>query len=142
MFTNTVSNKWTEITEPLELTVELIVFDIGEVSFGISIDKIDRVINTNQLDEELNIGQNIEIIDLHHRLFGTSISIPTTMVIFRGDKMYGIAIDTTPTLTIVPLDRIRILPSEFRMNSPLDIASHIAMISTSTAESTIFILGS
>lgn len=139
---NTISNKWTEIIKPIELTVELIVFDLGEVSFGISMTKIDRVINHTRLGEELNISKDVEILDLHHRLFGTSILNPTAIVIFRGDKLYGIPIDTSPTLTIVPLDRIRIIPAEFRTNNPLGIASHIAMISTPNSELTIFILES
>lgn len=140
MFANTVSNKWTETTEQISITTELIVFDMGEVSFGIPISKLDRVINNSQLGEDLNSREDVEIIDLHHQLFGISISSPTAMMIFRGDRLYGIAINTTPTLTIAPLDRIRTLPTEFRTNNPLGIATHIAMISTPIAESTIFIL--
>ncbi len=140
--TNTISNKWSEITELIELSVELMVFNIGEVTFGIPISKIDRVIKNSQLDEDLKIGQNVEIFDLHQRLFGSSISNPTTIAIFSSDKLYAIPIETAPTLTIVPLDRIRILPSELRTNSPLGIASHIAMPSIFDRELTIFILDS
>lgn len=142
MFANTVSNQWTETTEQTPLTIELIVFDMGEVSFGIPISKLDRVISNSQLNNDLNIRQNVDIIDLHHRLFGTSIFSPTAMVIFRGDRMYGIAIDTTPSLTCVPIDSIRTLPPEFSTNNPLGIATHIAMISRLKAELAIFILGS
>jgi hypothetical protein len=142
MLKNTISNKWIETIDKAAETSELIIFDIGEVSFGIPMNKIDRVINKATFDENFQVGQDIEILDLHHRLFEISISNPTEMAIFKGDKLYAIPIDTIPTLVEVPLDRIRIIPTEFRTNNPLGIASHIAMISTPTAELTIFILGS
>jgi hypothetical protein len=142
MFANTVSTKWNEIAVPIELSVELIVFDIGTVTFGVPISKIDRVINNSQLDEDLKIGESVEILDLHQQLFGSSISNPTTIAIFNSDKLYAIPIETAPTLTIVPLDRIRILPSELRPHNPLGIASHIAMFSLFDRELTIFILDS
>jgi hypothetical protein len=140
MFANTVSNKWMETTAQESATIDLIVFDVGEVSFGISLGKVDRVIEKPADCQDFNIGTGTQILDLHHRLFGSSIANPTAMVIFRSDGLYGIPLDTTPTLIAVPLDRIRILPNEFRHDNSLDIASHIAMISTPTAELTIFIL--
>ena len=140
MFTNTVSNKWTETAQKMEETIKLIVFNLGEVSFGILMTKIDRVVNNANLDRDFKIDAGIEILDLHHRLFGTSSINPTTMVIFRGDRLVGIPIDTTPTLISVPLNHIRILPDEFRTNNPLGIASHIAMTSIDDTELTIFIL--
>ena len=140
MFTNTVSNKWTETAEKMEETIKLIIFNLGEVSFGILMTKIDRVVNKNNLDRDFKIDAGIEILDLHHRLFGTSSINPTTMVIFRGDRLVGIPIDTTPTLISVPLNHIRILLDEFRTNNPLGIASHIAMTSIDDTELTIFIL--
>ncbi|MCY7367676.1 MAG: chemotaxis protein CheW [Chamaesiphon sp.] len=140
MFTNTISNKWTETPNKIEETIKLIVFNLGEVSFGIPMTKIDRVVNKTNLDRDLKINAGIEILDLHHRLFGTSIVNPTAMVIVTGDRLAGIPIDTTPTLISIPLDQIRILPPEFRTNNPLGIASHIAMTSIGNSELTIFIL--
>ncbi len=141
MFANTVSNKWTETTKQVELMIELISFDLGEISFGIPITKIVRVMNDLSPHEDLQIGSDVEILDLHHRLFGFSILNPTAMAIFSGDKSYYIPIDTTPTLTSIPLDRIRTLPAEFRANNPLGIASHLAMTAIDDRELTIFILG-
>jgi chemotaxis signal transduction protein len=142
MFANTISNKWSEITEPVEVTVELIVFDIGEVSFGIPIAKIDRIVSSIHLGEDYTLTQNVEILDLHHTLSGTALSHPNAIAIFTGDdrQLYGIPIDTVPTLMAVPLDRIRELPNDFRANNPLGIATHIAIISDSIADLTIFIL--
>jgi hypothetical protein len=140
MLTNTISNKWIETIDKAAVTSELIVFDIGKVSFGIPMTKIDRVINKAAIEQDFQIGQNIEILDLHYRLFEISIANPTAMAIFNGDKLYAIPIDTTPTLIEVPLDLIRIIPAEFRANNPLGIASYIAIIYTTNSELTIFIL--
>jgi hypothetical protein len=144
MFANTVLNKWAESIEKAMPTIELIVFDIGEVSFGIPITKIDRIISNIHLGEDYTLTQHVEILDLYDRLFGVDISNPTAIAIYRGDgqQLYGIPIDTVPTLILVPLDRIRTLPSDFRTTNPLGIASHIAMISDLTTDSTIFVLGS
>jgi chemotaxis signal transduction protein len=141
MFANTISNKWSETTAKNEPTIELVVFDIGEVSFGIPIYKIDRIISNVHPDENPTLTQNFEIIDLHERLTGIPISNPTAIAIFTNatQQLCGIPIDTVPTLICVPLDRIRTLPSDFRTTNPLGIASHIAMVSTPT-ELTIFIL--
>jgi chemotaxis signal transduction protein len=142
MFANTLPNKRSENIEPVQPTIELVVFDIGEVSIGIPIDKIERVINELFLGEDYTLTQDVEILDLHHLLFGIEISHPNAMAIFSGDRqqLYGIPIDTIPTLISVPLDRIRTLPPEFRTTNPLGIASHLAMISTLPTASTIFIL--
>jgi hypothetical protein len=149
MFANNVLNKLAETTGEVEATIELIIFNLGEISFGIPITKIDRVINNDRLvgvaspleNRDFNIDKEVEILDLHYRLFGTSISNPTAMAIFTSDRLYGIPFDTVPTLTCIPLDRIRTLPSDFRTKNSLGIASHIAIISTPMVESTIFILG-
>ena len=142
MLINIVSNPLLEKKDRVEPTVELIVFEIGEVIFGIPIVKIDRIISDIHLGEDYTLTKNVEILDLHDRLFGIDISNPTAIAIFTSDaqQLYGIPIETIPTLASVPLDRIRTLPSEFRTNNPLGIASHIAMISTPIAELTIFIL--
>jgi hypothetical protein len=142
MLKNTISNKWIETIDKVVATIELIVFDIGEVSFGIPMTKIDRVINQATFKKDYQIGSGIEILDLHYRLFEISIVNPTEIAIFNGDRLFAIPIDSTPTLIDVPLDRIRIIPVEFRTNNPLGIASHIAMISTPNTEVTIFILES
>ena len=142
MFANTISNKWSEITKPAELTIELVVFDIGEVSFGIPITKINRVISNIFIGEDFSLTQDVQILDLHHRLFGVEISNPQAIAIFTGTdrQLSGIPIETVPTLLSVTLDRIRTLPNDFRTTSPLGIASHVAIISNSTTELTIFIL--
>ena len=141
MFTNTVSNKWTETAEKMEETIELIIFSLGDVIFGIPITKIDRIVNKTNLDRDFNLSAEIEILDLHHRLFGSSIINPTAMVVLKGDRLVGIPIDATPTLTPIPLDLIRVLPDRFRINSPLGIASHIAVITDFAIDSAIFIIG-
>jgi hypothetical protein len=143
MLTNTVSNKWAEKTEKVQPTIELVIFDLAEVSFGIPMTKINRVISSVFIGEDYSLTQDVQILDLHHRLTGIELSAPTAIAIFTAEdrQLYGIPIETIPVLICVPLDRIRTLPSEFRTTNPLGIASHIAMISTADSELTIFILG-
>ena len=142
MFTHTISNKWAEIIETPVPTIELIIFDIGEVSFGIPITKIDRIISNIHLDRDHTLTENVTILDLHDRLTDLAILNPTAIVIFTNERqqLIGIPINTVPTLLAVPLDLIRTIPSDFRLGNPLGIASHIAMISEPTREFTIFIL--
>ena len=64
MFASTISNKWSETTSKNEPTIELVVFDIGDVSFGIPIYKIDRIISNVHLDENPTLTQNVEITAL------------------------------------------------------------------------------
>jgi hypothetical protein len=142
MFANIVSHQWSATAAKTDLTLELIVFGIEEVSFGIPIHKLDRIISNVHLDEDYTPIQQVEILDLHDRLTGVPIANPTAIAIFTSDtgQLLGIPIATIPTLIDVPLDRIRTLPSEFRANNAIGIASHVAMISDSIATSTIFIL--
>ena len=143
MLINTVSNKWAETIEKFQPTIELVIFDLAEVSFGIPMTKINRVISSIFIGEDYSLTQDVEILDLHLRLTGIELSDPKSIAIFTANnrQLYGIPIETVPILTCVPLDRIRILPSEFRTTNPLGIASHIAMISTADSELTVFILG-
>jgi chemotaxis signal transduction protein len=142
MFANTLSNKWSDSTERIIPTIELIVFDIGEVSFGIPITKINRVISRIFIGEDFSLTQDVEILDLHQQLTGVSLSTPNAIAIFTGDRqqLYGIPIDSVPTIVCVPLDRIRTLPEELRTNSSIGIATHVAMVSNPEIDLTVFIL--
>ena len=142
MFTNIVSHQWFKTIAKTDLTLELIVFEIDEVSFGIPIHKLDRIISNIHLDEDYMLIQQVEILDLHDRLTGVAIANASAIAIFTNDlgQLLGIPIATIPTLIDVPLDRIRTLPSEFRTNNPIGIASHVALIDDSDTTTTIFIL--
>jgi chemotaxis signal transduction protein len=142
MFANTLSNKLSESIDRVIPTIELIIFDIGEVSFGIPITKINRVISSIFIGEDFSLTQDVEILDLHHQLTGISLATPNAIAIFTGDrkKLYGIPIDTVPTIVCIPLDRIRALPDEIRTNDSIGIATHVAMVSDPELELTVFIL--
>jgi hypothetical protein len=120
-------------------TVELAIFDIGIVCFGLPIYYIDRIVCLANPNHDFNSQlADIEILDLHQRLFGMSLSDPTTWIISQSlnDRSDRIPTDTLPTLTHMPIDRIRILPDDFRAANSLGIASHVAMV----GELTTFIL--
>jgi chemotaxis signal transduction protein len=123
-------------------TIELVIFEIADVSFGVPMTKINRVISNVFLGEDYSLTQDVEIVDLHHRLTGIEISNFNAIVIFTGTdrQLYGIPIETVPSLLTIPFDRIRTIPQEIRTKNPLGIASHIAMIANADLELTIFIL--
>ena len=136
----------TNLLPPIALlkstTIELVVFEIADVSFGVPTTKINRVISNVFLGEDYSLTQDVEIVDLQHRLTGIEISDFNAIVIFTGAacQLYGIPIETVPSLLTIPLDRIRTIPQQIRTKNPLGIASHVAMISNSDLELTIFIL--
>jgi chemotaxis signal transduction protein len=130
-------------TVPIGSTaIELVVFEIAEVSFGIPMTKINRVISNIFLGEDYSLTQDVEIVDLHQRITGIEIANFNAIVIFTGTdgRLYGIPIETVPSLTTIPLDRIRTIPQDLRTKNPLGIASHVAIIANADLELTIFIL--
>ncbi len=141
MFANILSNKWVETTTSIA-TLDLIVFEVERVSFGIPMTKIDRIISSVFLGEDYSLTQNVDILDLHYRLTGESIVSPTSIVLWidAQQQLAAIPIETVPMMVSVPLDRIRTLPSDFRQQSPIGMASHVAMTTIENIESTIFIL--
>jgi chemotaxis signal transduction protein len=142
MFTNTLSNKWVETTTSVA-TLDLIVFEVDRVSFGIPMTKIDRIISSIFLGEDYSLTQNVDILDLHYHLTGEEIVSPTSIILWidTHQQLAAIPIETVPVMMSVPLDRIRTLPSDFRQQNSIGIASHMAMITNDeNTESTIFIL--
>ncbi len=144
MFRDITSNLLPKPKQQVVSTLELVMFDVAKVNFGIPMTKINRIISNVFIGEDFTLTQDVEILDLHHLLSGIEISNPNAIAIFTGQdlKLYGIPIETAPTLISIPLDRIRVLPADIRRDNPLGIASHIAMISDAITELTIFILAS
>lgn len=141
MFANIISNKWAETTTTVT-TIDLIVFEVDRVSFGIPMTKIARIISSGFLGEDYSLTHNVEILDLHDRITGASLLNPVSIVLWidTHQQLVAIPIETVPLMVAVPLDRIRTLPSDFRQQDLLGIASHVAMFATENIESTIFIL--
>ncbi|WP_309739079.1 hypothetical protein [Chamaesiphon sp. OTE_20_metabat_361] len=143
MLTDITSNLLLEPKQQSSPTIELVVFNIARVSFGIPTTKINRVISNVFIGEDFSLTQDVAILDLHDRLSGIEIADFNAIVIFTGEnsQLYGIPIETAPILVSVPCDRIRTLPSDVRTDNPLGIASHIAIVTHEQSQLTIFILG-
>jgi purine-binding chemotaxis protein CheW len=135
------ATSWYQPTVAAEPTIELVILDIRDVSFGLPIAKIDRIVN-NSISDPHSLLAGSEILDLHQQLFGLKCLAPAAYVMVRRDRqeMCSIPVDNMPTLTNVPIDRICTLPAELRETSPIGIASHVAIISTTTGDLTVFIL--
>jgi chemotaxis signal transduction protein len=136
------ATSWYQPTVTAAPTIELAIFDISDVSFGIPIAKIDRILSNTNSSKPFDLPTGTQILDLHHHLFGIGSLNPAAYAIVRRDcqAMCCIPVDTLPTISTIPIDRIRTLPPELRATSPIGIASHVAMMPTSTGELTVFIL--
>ena len=130
-YPNSVKTLGDETMDKTTLTLELVLFDIGIAYFGLPIFNVDRIVDLSNINNDFSsLLTGAKILDLHHQLFGMSLSDPPIWIIaksFNG-RLYRIPTDILPTLTHVTLDRLRILPDDFRATSPLGIASHVAMV--------------
>ncbi len=123
-------------------SIELIIFKIEEVWFGIPLRSVERIVDITNVHHDFSALASVELLDLHERLFGITLAEPTAWTIFKdaAGNLSGIPVDPVPTLAVVPLDRIRQLHIDFRTTSPLGCASHVALITESDRELTVFML--
>jgi hypothetical protein len=141
MSANTSAPSWYQPTVTTAPTIELAIFEIDGISFGLPISKLDRIMN-NSSDNAASCPTDVEMLDLHQQIFGIKAESTVACAIVRrdGQPPCAIPVDTVPTLIMVPIDRIRSIPSELRSTNPLGIASHVAIITLPTGDITVFIL--
>jgi hypothetical protein len=141
MSANTNAPSWYQPTVTTAPTIELAIFEIDGISFGLPISKLDRIIN-NPTGNAASCPTDVEILDLHQQICGISAVNTVACAIVRrdGQPPCAIPVDTIPTLILVPIDRIRSIPSELRATNPLVIASHVAIITLPTGDITVFML--
>jgi hypothetical protein len=127
--------------EPIS-AIESILFDIDAVWFGIPLSRVDRLVDITNTHNDFSSLADVQPLDLHERLFGITLAAPTAWAIYKdaSSSLYGIPVASVPTIVVVPIDRIRQLPIDFRTTSPLGIASHVARITEADRELTVFML--
>ncbi len=132
-------NYWYEPTIRVEPTIELLKFKIGEISFGVSIDKIHQIVTSTQFTPI----PNTELLDLHHRLLGISCPDSAYSIVLnsRNNRLDQIVVDIVPTLISIRIDRIRQIPNDHRTTTIRELSSHVANIGDVTSpEDLLFIL--
>jgi chemotaxis signal transduction protein len=132
-------NYWYEPTTKVEPTIECLTFQIGEIGFGVSIDRIHQIFNSTQVTPI----PNTEFLDLHHRLFGISSSISAYSIVVnsRDDRLYQIVVDTVPILIAIRVDRIRRIPNDDRTTTIREFSNHVAKIGdVNSPQDLLFIL--
>jgi hypothetical protein len=141
MSAHTNAPSWYQPTVTAAPTIEMAIFEIDGISFGLPISKLDRIIN-DPSGNATTCPTDVEILDLHQQIFGINAESTVACAIVRrdGQPPCAIPIDTIPTLMMVPIDRIRSIPSELRSTNPLGIASHVTIITMPTGDITVFIL--
>jgi hypothetical protein len=122
--------------------IESILFDIDAVWFGIPLSRVERIVDVTNLHNDFSELELVELLDLHELLFGGNLAEPAAWTIYKdvSNTLYGIPVDSLPTLVSIPFDRLRQLPTHVRTTSPLGIASHIARITEFDRELTVFML--
>jgi chemotaxis signal transduction protein len=129
-------NYWYEPTTKVEPTLEFLTFQIGEIGFGVSIDKINQIVNSTKVIPNLNT----QPLDLHDRLFGISSSASAYSIVVnsRDNRLYSIAVDTAPILIAIRIDRIRQISVNHLTTNIRTISSHVAKFGD--LDSIVFIL--
>jgi chemotaxis signal transduction protein len=128
-------NYWYEPISKVEPTIEFLTWEIGEIGFGMSIDKIQQIVSSRKVSTD-----RTQLFDLHDRLFGISApdSAYSIVVNSRDNRLYSISLDTAPTLMAIRIDRIRRIPNNSSTASIHEIATHVAKIDD--LDSIVFIL--
>jgi chemotaxis signal transduction protein len=141
MSANTNAPSWYQPTVATAPTIELAIFEIDGISFGLPISKLDRIVN-NPSGNVASCPTDVDMLDLHQQIFGISAVNTAACTIVRrdGQPPCAIPVDSIPTLMMVPIDRIRSIPDELRATNPLGIASHVAIVTAPTGDVTVFIL--
>jgi chemotaxis signal transduction protein len=129
-------NYWYEPISKVEPTIEFLTWEIGEIGFGVSSDKIHQIVSSHKV----STTPNTQLLDLHDRLFGISAPDSAYSIVVNScdDKLYSISVDTAPTLVAIGIDRIRRIPNNSATINILEIASHVAKFGD--LDSIVFIL--
>jgi chemotaxis signal transduction protein len=136
--------------------IKLLVFEIGKLTLAVPILQVQKIVKQNEVYgsglSHVNLThlpeQEIAIVDLHQKLFGTCLSTTKSsectgyFIIIRNPtgEPVGIAVSQAPTLMDVSLEQIRQLPEAYRRADTLEIASHVLVIPQSNTPRLIFLL--
>ena len=135
-----------------DTAVKLLVFEIGKLTLALPILQVQKVIRQSEVYgsglSHISLthlpDRELAIVDLHQKIFGTSLTQSPTGYFIIGTNAVGeplgIIVSKAPTLIDVPMNQIRILPDTYRRSDTLEIASHVTVFSTTETVTTIFIL--
>ena len=134
--------------------LKLLVFSIGKLNLALRLEFVKKIIpqlpvyssGLSHLGIAHVDGHEVTIIDLHQRLFKTSLTDDHAryqyLIIAHNQQQeeFGIPLIDTPNLVEVTLDQVRILPDSYRRGDTLAIASHVTVIPQGSSSMTIFLL--
>lgn len=134
--------------------LKLLVFSIGSLNLALRVECVYKVLNATPIYGSgvnwvgiAHMGdREVTVLDLQRRLFQSSRTNENLsggyLIVVQNTQgeLYGIPVETVPVLMDVPLASIRVLPESFRHADTLGIASHVAVISQSETNFTLFLL--
>ena len=133
-------------------SLKIVVFQVGNLNLAFPAKNVYRVLKTPTYGGGSNsvgivhIGeQGISVLDLHRRLFQSSITnqegYHLVVAENKAGELYGIPTTVVPALRVLPLASIQVLPDSYRHTNILGMASHYCHISGTEEQSmTIFLL--
>lgn len=135
-------------------SLKAVVFRVGSLNLALRIESVYKVLNhTLVYSSGVNpVGithlseREVVVIDLQRRLFNSSgiqhASQPGFLIVAENPagELYGIPVESTPTLMEIPLPAIRVLPESYRRADTLGIASHVAVVPQPESALAIFLL--
>lgn len=134
-------------------SLKIVDFGVGDLILAFPAKNVYRVLKTPTYGGGSNsvgiaqIGeQRISILDLHRRLFQSSITSQgeghyLVVAKNKAGELYGIPTTAVPALRVIPSASIQVLPDSYRHINILGMASHYCHISGTGEQSiTIFLL--
>jgi chemotaxis signal transduction protein len=120
----------------MDTTISVMVFMLGDLHFGVRLQQVRRVLpapllggTTNGVGVSEIDGQAVTVLDLAQKLFPEQPkALYTYLLLLDSLEPFGILLTASPTISAIPLTRIRQLPASYRRSGPLGLASHVAMI--------------
>lgn len=132
-------------------TLRFITMALGQLTIACRIETVYKVVAQAKIHSSglgytglTHIdGHAVVVVDLHHKLFNTSIVDPQSyFVILKpqvGD-LIAIPVPKSPNLMDVPRDHVKVLPAAYRQSDTLTIASHVAVVPHGDKTLTLFVI--
>jgi purine-binding chemotaxis protein CheW len=135
-------------------TLKVIAFKVNTLHLAVQIDAVHKILrHTSIYSSGLHpVGvahvddREVTVLDIQRRLFHTTsinaLGESNYLIVIRNtlNELYGIPVETVPTLVDIPLSSLRVLPASYRQADTLSIASHVAIIPQDEHTLTLFLL--
>ncbi len=132
-------------------TVKIMVFKVGDLSLGMRLDAVQKVMTMPKIHKGSNsfLGitqvddRELVVLDLHQTIYGSDIAREKGyfMVVKSAEQLYGLPSAQLPSMVEVPLADLHAVPTQYRDRDTLGIASQMVQVAIDkNTISTLFLL--